>query len=222
MTLGLDDAGADGLGDVQAEEQEGDEVEERRPEHRVAAGCSTRVETMVAIELAASCRPFRKSNSSATAISADEQGEADDDSVHARPQTCSITMPWISFGDVLEAVDDLLQVVRRSRIATKKSIGSVLAAAPRTAPSGRRRSMSSASPSTRTISSVRLFSRPDVLADRRSSGTASCIRPRGARRCMSAICASAARSVVTSKSSDGLGGLLHLVDGIVHRLDQAR
>ena len=31
-------------------------------------GRSTRVETMVAIELAASCRPFRKSNSSATAI----------------------------------------------------------------------------------------------------------------------------------------------------------
>src|SRR5256885_6792379 len=33
-------------------------------------GESTRVETTVAIEFAASCRPFRKSNSSATAISA--------------------------------------------------------------------------------------------------------------------------------------------------------
>ena len=31
-------------------------------------GRSTRVETMVAMELAASCRPLRKSNSSATAI----------------------------------------------------------------------------------------------------------------------------------------------------------
>jgi len=31
-----DDAGADGLGHVQAEEQEGDEVEPRRPGHRVA------------------------------------------------------------------------------------------------------------------------------------------------------------------------------------------
>ena len=31
-------------------------------------GRSTRVETMVAIELAASCSPLRKSNSSATAI----------------------------------------------------------------------------------------------------------------------------------------------------------
>ena len=32
------------------------------------AGDSTRVETMVAMELAASCMPFKKSNSSATAI----------------------------------------------------------------------------------------------------------------------------------------------------------
>ena len=33
-------------------------------------GLSTRVETTVAIELAASCRPFRKSKASATTISA--------------------------------------------------------------------------------------------------------------------------------------------------------
>ncbi len=33
-------------------------------------GRSTRVDTMVAIELAASCNPLRKSNSSATAINA--------------------------------------------------------------------------------------------------------------------------------------------------------
>ena len=32
---GLDDAGADGLRDVEPEHQEGDEVEERRPKHRV-------------------------------------------------------------------------------------------------------------------------------------------------------------------------------------------
>ena len=35
MMLGLDDAGADGVGDMQAEHQEGDEVEERRPQHRI-------------------------------------------------------------------------------------------------------------------------------------------------------------------------------------------
>jgi hypothetical protein len=32
---GLDDPGADGTGDVEPEHQEGDEIEERRPEHRV-------------------------------------------------------------------------------------------------------------------------------------------------------------------------------------------
>src|SRR5438128_3802231 len=39
---------------------------------QITANCgrNTRVETMVAIELAASCKPFRKSNSSATATRA--------------------------------------------------------------------------------------------------------------------------------------------------------
>ena len=37
-------------------------------------GRSTRVDTMVAIELAASCRPFRKSKMSATAINAISSG----------------------------------------------------------------------------------------------------------------------------------------------------
>ena len=35
-------------------------------------GRSTRVDTIVAIELAASCNPLRKSNSSATAIKIDQ------------------------------------------------------------------------------------------------------------------------------------------------------
>ena len=62
-------------------------------------GRSTRVETMVAIELAASCRPLRKSNASATAISADQQrqGERTASIVFPRPcYTCSMTMPCIS------------------------------------------------------------------------------------------------------------------------------
>ena len=36
MMAGRDDAGADGGGDMQAEHQEGDEVEEGRPGHRIA------------------------------------------------------------------------------------------------------------------------------------------------------------------------------------------
>ena len=92
---GVDDAGADRLRHMQAEEQEGDEVEERGPEHGIAAARSTRVETMVAMELAASCRPLRKSNSSATAIRPTSSGRAEA-SMCVRPQTCSMTMPLIS------------------------------------------------------------------------------------------------------------------------------
>ena len=55
-------------------------------------GRSTRVETMVAIELAASCRPFRKSNSSATAIRPIRTGRPSGVHGAALPYTCSITM----------------------------------------------------------------------------------------------------------------------------------
>ena len=44
-------------------------------------GRSTRVDTMVAIEFAASCRPLRKSNSSATRISAISTGRASVDRI---------------------------------------------------------------------------------------------------------------------------------------------
>ncbi len=60
-------------------------------------GRSTRVETMVAIELAASCSPLRKSNSSATAINPDQDRKTKR-GIHgaALPYTCSMTMLLIS------------------------------------------------------------------------------------------------------------------------------
>src|SRR5918993_5081336 len=76
-------------------------------------GRNTRVDTIVAMEFAASCSPLRKSNASATMISATSSGNAsptsiafavpdlhvlDDDAVH-------------HIGDVVEAVDHLLQMV---------------------------------------------------------------------------------------------------------------
>ncbi len=65
--FGVDDAGADRLRDMQAKEQEGDEV--KNAAHATAyCGRRTRVETMVAMELAASCRPLRKSKTNATMI----------------------------------------------------------------------------------------------------------------------------------------------------------
>ena len=50
----IDDVLAHRVGHVQMENEEGDEVEERRPQHGHAAATSTRVETTVATELAAS------------------------------------------------------------------------------------------------------------------------------------------------------------------------
>ena len=111
--VGRDDALADRLGDVQAEEQEGDEVEEGRPEHR-DCGRSTRVETMVAIELAASCRPFRKSNSSATPIRPTSSGRLSATASMSVPASPSDVLDDDAVDlvrDVLEPVDDLFQVV---------------------------------------------------------------------------------------------------------------
>ena len=69
----IDHALADGVGDVEAEEQERDEVEERRPDDRQCGG-STRVETTVAIEFAASWKPLMKSNASASTTQEHRRG----------------------------------------------------------------------------------------------------------------------------------------------------
>ena len=83
-----------------------------------SCGCRTRVATTVAIELAASCRPFRKSNSSATAISADRMGRPSAEaSIGADSscapggtgdQTCLAVMRLDGVGDVVALVDDVL------------------------------------------------------------------------------------------------------------------
>ena len=64
----VDDALADRVGDAEAKDEQGDEVEERRPRTPPGRGRSTRVDTTVAIEFAASWKPFMKSNASATTI----------------------------------------------------------------------------------------------------------------------------------------------------------
>src|SRR5712672_2545320 len=74
-------------------------------------GRSTRVETMVAIELAASCNPLRKSNSSATAINPTRIG---------RPSVASTARPCLYLFDhdavdlvrnVVEAISDFLKMI---------------------------------------------------------------------------------------------------------------
>src|SRR5919206_5350858 len=75
-------------------------------------GRSTRVETMVAIELAASCRPFRKSNSSATAINPTRMGKASVASTEKGPALNLFDHDTVDLvGDVIEAVGDLFEMV---------------------------------------------------------------------------------------------------------------
>ena len=52
---------------MKAEDREGDEVKERGPKHGKPGGI-TRVDTIVAMEFAASCNPFKKSKIRAKAI----------------------------------------------------------------------------------------------------------------------------------------------------------
>src|ERR1043165_7685358 len=74
-------------------------------------GRSTLVETMVAIELAASCSPLRKSNSSATAIRPTRIGRLKEAST-AGPVLYLLDDDAVELvGDVIEAVGDLFQVV---------------------------------------------------------------------------------------------------------------
>src|SRR5712691_13465059 len=74
-------------------------------------GRSTRVETMVAIELAASCSPLRKSNNSATAIKPTSTGRARVAST-MRPCLYLFDHDRIDLvGDVVEAIRDFLQVL---------------------------------------------------------------------------------------------------------------
>src|SRR6478735_9411366 len=104
----------------------------KKPAQKTAArGGNTRVDTMVAIELAASCRPFRKSNSNATAISPTRTGRPNAASTAAAPALSSAhdlcgkplhTFPDHALDlldnnavdlvrDVVEAIADLLEMV---------------------------------------------------------------------------------------------------------------
>src|ERR1700730_15997533 len=66
--IGHDYARSDGSGDIQAKKQKGDEVEEGGPTHRISRAQDPGRD-IGAMEFAASCRPLRKSNAKATAIS---------------------------------------------------------------------------------------------------------------------------------------------------------
>src|SRR5947209_10586528 len=76
-------------------------------------GRSTRVDTMVAIEFAASCRPLRKSNSKATAIKPISSGRASTmPSMRAAPRSNVVDHDAVDLvGDVVEAIDHRLEMI---------------------------------------------------------------------------------------------------------------
>ena len=95
----IDDALARRWRPPELEHEQRREIEECR--HQITAWCgfSTRVETTVAMEFAASWNPFMKSNASATSTSNDDDSQADLDGFHRGRATyeCSSTMPSTMF-----------------------------------------------------------------------------------------------------------------------------
>ena len=182
-------------------------------------GRSTRVETIVAIELAASCRPLRKSNSSATAIRMTRTGRPER-GVHvmALPYTCSMTMRVDLVRDVVEAIGDLFEMV--VDLGADDEVHGVGVAVLQ-----------------------KQFLQPDVveivdaalelgqfLGDlgqharhcRRSIACSGSARPTRLAHSTSSVAHFAHRRLEGAhlEQHHGLGGLLHLVDGVVHGGDQ--
>ena len=111
----VDDALADRGGDAQVEDEDRDEVEEGGEDAPPGCGLSTPVETTVAIEFAASWKPFMKSNASAsTTSSTTTQKPIWIDCHRPRYQEFSRTMPSITLATSSQrSVIDLEQLVDR-------------------------------------------------------------------------------------------------------------
>ena len=107
MTSRVDDALADGLRDVQAEEQEGDEVEERRPEHRVLRLQHARRDDG-RDRIGGIVQAVQEIEQQRDADQADQQREARCVIVAASGVVDHETLDLVR--DILEPVDDLLQM----------------------------------------------------------------------------------------------------------------
>ena len=108
---------ADRLGDGGAEDERGDEVEERGPDHRLP-GESTRVETTVAIEFAASWKPLMKSNDERDDDERDDDQQCDSTSAVLHDDAFEhVGDVLAAVGGVLEQVEDLLPLHDDDRVA---------------------------------------------------------------------------------------------------------
>src|ERR1700674_4711450 len=183
-------------------------------------GRSTRVDTMVATEFAASWKPLRKSNAKASAISATSSGRAS-------VAVCLVAAPGRSHvieddagdlvGHVVEAVDHFFQmVVDLVADDERHRVGSCVGAVELTQP---------------VVVDVvgAALDLGDALGDAAEAGGLGADRAEQ-RHCLLdqagrfhdrvAHLPHLRRERAQVEQDDGLGGGLHLVDGVVHRRDQ--
>ena len=102
----VDDAAADGIGDMQAEQGEGDEIEEGRPEHGVLrpqhAGRDDGRDGIGGVVQAVQEIEQQRDG--------DERDEKEGDAVHAQTLHMFEQNAADPIGDVLEAIDNLFQM----------------------------------------------------------------------------------------------------------------
>src|ERR1700760_2916751 len=177
-------------------------------------GRRTRVDTMGAIEFAASCSPLRKSNSSATPIRMVRTG---------RPSAISTALHLFDHdradlvGDVIEAVGDLFQVVVDLGADNKvHGVGAAMLEEQLLEPD-----------IVEIIDAAfelgQLFGDriqlSHILADRLQQRQRAYDKVRAVHQQRSNL-AHRRLEDTDLEQDDGLGGLLHLIDGVVHRCDQ--
>ena len=179
-------------------------------------GRRTRVETIVAMELAASCRPVQEVEQQRDGDQADEQRKGEG-GLHRLDVLDHDAADLV--GDVLETVDHLLEVGRRFRCRSGRPSAS---SRPHFSNSAFRpwSCRSSERPSTAMISSVSSFRRwafalADIEQRHRLRGKMGRLDN---RLCPSPACSGS--KVRLFEQHDGLDRLAHRVDGVVHRLDQ--
>src|SRR5262245_14541981 len=177
-------------------------------------GRSTRVDTMVAIELAASCSPLRKSNASATKTSAISSGTAS-----ATASTLYVLDHDAAdlVAGVVEAIDHLLQmIIDLDADEECHRIGGLIGAVELLQP-GIMQLVGAA------------FDLGDLLADLVEPGGIGVHRGEQRHRFAHQVgglhdgvghLLLLRRERALVEQHDGLGGLQHLVDGIVHRRDE--
>src|SRR5712691_4040582 len=179
-------------------------------------GRKTRVDTMVAIEFAASCNPLRKSNASATMINAIRAGRASVTAFMSGLDVLDHDAADLVAG-VVEAVDDLLEMIvdlhsdeERHRVG--RLVGPIQLLQPDIV-------QLVGAPLDLRYLLADLADAPGIGIDR-GQQRHRFPHQRGAHHDRIRHLLLLRRERALIEQHDGLGGLLHLIDGVVHRGDE--